>query len=343
MNPTIKDIARLSGVGISTVSRVINNTGATREITRRKVMAVVEQLNFIPNNSARNLKITASKNIALLVKGITHPFFNKLIRVIEQKVALRGYTLLLQNIQNNIDELNKAIQEKLDKNLCGVIIIGGSFQYSDEKFKQLGIPCVLLTISANEKVDKKLYSSVRIDDEAEGFKATEHLISLGHRKIGFLYNATSDIVTPNTLRFNGYKRALEQYNIPFNSNLVPTNYAADSSGYEIGFNMMQQLLLNNRDMTALFTFADIIAIGAAKAALTMGYKIPDNISIIGFDGIEAAEFFHPSIDTVSQPSTEMALSSIDILLDMMQGGDTKHILYDCVLLKRGSTKLIQTY
>lgn len=343
MNSTIKDIARLSGVGISTVSRVINNKGSTSEKTKKKVMAIIDEMNFIPNNNARNLKSPASKNIALLVKDITNPFFNKMINVMEQKVALRGYSLLLQSVPTSADELNIAIQEKVDRNLCGVIIVGGSYQYSDEKFRQLDIPCVLLTISANKVVSSKLYSSVRIDDETEGFKATEYLIQLGHKRIAFLYYIDPNIITPNYLRFQGYKRALETYNISYDPDLVPILYPNENSGYEIGFNMVHRMLLCKCDMTAIFAFADILAIGAAKAVLTMGYRIPEDISVIGFDGIEMSEFYHPALDTISQPASQMAISSIDILFDMMQGGKAQHIVLDCSHLKRGSTKKWGTY
>jgi len=340
MGVNIKDIAKLSGVGISTVSRVINNTGSVSEATQKKVMDVVSAYNYIPNNSARNLKIAQSKNIALLVKGITNPFFNKMIRVIEQGVALRGYPLMIQNVDVTDNELDIAIREAQDRNLCGVIIMGGTYTYSEERFRQLSIPCVLVTVSAGEEVDTALYSSVRIDDEQEAYRVTSYLISQGHRRIGFLYRTPSETATPNVLRYNGYLRALQEHCVPFDPNLVATNRTIEASGYNVGFQLMKQLYTKNRDMTAVFAFADILAIGAAKAVFSMGFSIPEDVSIVGFDGIEMAEYYHPSLDTVFQPATEMALSSIEILFDMMQGGKSQHIVYDSMLLKRGSSRRI---
>ncbi len=340
MSVTIRDIARIAGVGISTVSRVINNKGSVSEATRKKVMDVVNAYNFTPNNSARNLKVVGSKNIGLMVKGITNPFFSKMIPVIEQGVALRGYSLIVHNVGSNEHELDVAIREVQDHNLCGVIIMGGTYDYTEDEFRQLSIPCVLVTISACDEVDENLYSSIRIDDEEEGYKATNYLISLGHRRIGFLYRAPWESLTPNYLRYKGYLRALEENGIPFDPELVATNYAADDSGYEVGFNLMKQLYMRNRDMTAVFAFADILAVGAAKAVFSMGLSVPDDISIIGFDGIEMAEYFHPSLDTIYQPAKEMALYSIDILFDVLNGGKNQHIVYDSVLLKRGSCRRI---
>ncbi len=339
MGITIKDIAKKSGVSISTVSRVINNTGYVSDDVRQKVMKVVRDYNYIPNTSARNLKSNDSKNIALLVKGITNPFFNKMIRVIEEKAALRGYPLFIQNVDDHDSEMDMAIREARDRNLCGVILMGGTFGYSEERFRQLGIPCVLVTVSASDEISKDLYSSVKIDDEKEGYRATDYLISLGHKRIGFIYDPPTDRLTPNRLRFMGYQRALAEHGIPFEPGLVADNTNAPfHSGYLAGFNAMKQLHGRNPDMTAVFAFADVLALGAAKAAFSMGLRVPDDISIVGFDGIEAGEFYQPSLDTIYQPANDMALSSIEFLFDMLQGGKAQHLIFDAVLTKRGSCR-----
>jgi LacI family transcriptional regulator len=337
---SIKDIARLAGVGISTVSRVINNSGPVSETTRNKVTDIVNEHHYIPNNSARNLKISRSKNIALLVKGIANPFFARMIRVIEHEVALRGYPLLIQNA-DGVDEMDMAIQEKQDRNLCGVIIMGGSYAYSDELFQRLAIPCVLVTVSAGEQVDRALYSSVTINDEQEGYRATDYLISLGHRRIGFIYHIAQEPATPLTLRYIGYLRALQEHDIPFDPNLVASKMPPGTSGFDDGFLAMKQLLGRNRDMTAVFAFADMLAIGAAKAAFSAGLRIPEDVSIIGFDGIEMAEYYQPSLDTIYQPATEMALSGTEILFDMIGGNASRHLVFESVLMKRGSCRKIR--
>ncbi len=335
MDITIKEIAKLSGVGITTVSRVINNSGPVSPKTREKIMAIVKEYNYVPNNSARNLKSNHSKCVALLVKSIDNPFFQKMIHVIEQKVSLRGYQLIIQNVNDVQDELDIAIQEAKDRNLQGVIIMGGSYNYSSEKFKHLRIPCVFLTVSAGDEISSESYSSVRIDDEAEAFRAVEYLVSLGHRKIGFIYNAPLDKITPNSLRLSGYLRAMKEFNLPHDPALVATDHSI-LSGYDFGFKMMKQLLTRHKDMTAVFVFADIVAIGAAKAILSSGLRIPEDISLIGFDGIEQAEFYHPSLDTVAQPADQMALSSVELLFNMIQDGSTEHLVYKSSLIRRGS-------
>ena len=197
---TIKDIARLSGVGVSTVSRVINNSGYVSDVVRDKVNKVIRENNFTPNSSARNLKGGSSKNIALLVKGITNPFFNKMIRIIEEKCALRGYPVLIQNIDSRSNELEIAIRERKDRNLCGVILMGGNFGYSEEAFRKLEIPAVLVTVSASDDISKDLYSSVMIDDE----KARNEFLSRFDNSTvlgGFDLSRTNDLTSFTTLLF----------------------------------------------------------------------------------------------------------------------------------------------
>jgi LacI family transcriptional regulator len=341
-NINIKDIARLSGVGIATVSRVINQTGSVSEKTKKKVMDVINEYNYIPNNNARNLKLTQSENIALIVKYMSNPFFIKMIDVIELEMASRGFPLLIQNVDESSDELDIAISESMHSNLCGIIIMGGSYSsYTEAKFKQLGIPCVLLTVNSEGNVDPSLYSSVIIDDEKEAYKATKYLIEMGHTNIGFLYKDVGNLVTPNILRYQGYKRALEESGIPVDESLVSSGVPVSGAGFRAGFLSMKQLMQKNPSMTAVFAFSDVLAIGAAKAALANGKRIPEDISIIGFDGIEMTEFYNPSLDTVYQPAIEMALSAVSMLHGMMNGENSQHMVYDSVIMKRGSVKKIQ--
>ncbi len=335
MSVTIKDVARISGVGIATVSRVLNNSGITSKETKEKVMAAVRELNYVPNNSARVLKMGQSKTIALLVKSITNPFFQKMIHTIEQKVSLRGYYLEMRNVNYSQREMSMAIKEVQDRNLSGVILMGGNFEYTNEDFERLGVPCVLLTVAAGQDVNPELYSSIIIDDEVEGFKATEYLINLGHRRIGCIYSNSGNATTPNRLRFQGYQRALQTYNIPYDMELV-SSINISESGYEFGFNMMKNLMMRHKDMTAVVTVADTMAIGAAKAVISSGLRVPEDISIIGFDGIEVAEFYNPALDTICQPAEQMSLGAIDALFEMLQNGRTTHKVYEASLLKRGS-------
>ncbi|MBD5460461.1 MAG: LacI family transcriptional regulator [Lachnospiraceae bacterium] len=338
----IKDIARLSGVGIATVSRVLNQTGAVSEKTRKRVMDVIEQYHYIPNSSARNLKLTRSKNIGVFVKYMSNPFFYMMLEVIEEELTAQGYSLLVQDIGENQNEMDVAISEAMQRNLCGVILMGGSFDsYTSEKFRQLEIPCVLLTVSAPGETDAALYSSVTIDDEKEGYRAVRYLIEQGHRKIGFLYRDAGGRVTPNILRYQGYVRALTESGLEVEERLIATNARVSGLGYRDGFRTMKLLMQLNPDMTAVFAFSDVLAIGAAKAVFAMGKRIPEDISVVGFDGIEMTEFYNPALDTMCQPAAEMALAAVSMLRGMMNGEGAGHRVFDASVLKRGSVRRLE--
>lgn len=172
------------------------------------------------------------------------------------------------------------------------------------------------------------------------YQATKQLIDMGHQKIGFVFHGPSNAApeNPNDLRFFGYIRALQENGIPVDPSLYDFGNLGGGSGYSIGFNAMQKLYAAHRDVTAVFAFSDELAIGVAKGILSLGLKIPDDISVIGFDGTEIMEYFNPSLDTLYQPADQMALSAIESLFRMMQGGESSHLVYDAVLLKRGSCK-----
>jgi LacI family transcriptional regulator len=335
MGVTIKDIAKKSGVGIATVSRVLNGSGPISKTTKEKVFEAVRELNYVPNSNAQNLKLQKSNTILLLAKSILNPFFQELINLIEKQVTLQGYILDIRNVSYEQQEMDIAIYEAHNKCLCGIIIMGGVFGYTEEDFRRISIPCVLLTIKAADTVDENLYSSIIVDDEAESKKAVEYLLSLGHRKIGCIYNTYGNIVTPNSKRLAGYKLALSAYEIPFDPTLVSAVHTSES-GFDFGFRMMKILMSRNPDMTAVFAVADIMAVGAAKAVLSSGFRVPDDISIIGFDGIEEAEYYTPSIDTIEQPARQMAQETVHAMIDMIKGEKTSHKIIESTLLKRGS-------
>ena len=150
-NVTIKDIARICGVGVSTVSRAMNNHPDINQETKDMIMQAIEQNNYVPNNSARNLKRTDAKAIAVLVKGISNPLFNRMIKVIERITQKEKYELVLQHVDDNQYEVTVAIELEKEKRLRGIVFLGGYFSHSEEKLKQISIPFVLSTIKLEEE------------------------------------------------------------------------------------------------------------------------------------------------------------------------------------------------
>ncbi|WP_432667546.1 LacI family DNA-binding transcriptional regulator [Wukongibacter baidiensis] len=336
-NLNIKDIAKIAGVGVSTVSRVINNHPDVKDKTRDKVLKVIEEHNYIPNNSARNLKRTDSKNIGVLVKGIFNPFFAKLIQFIEEKIDEEGYSMILHYNDDNTNDIEAAVELIKEKKLKGLICLGGDFTNLDEsQLVNLETPIVLSSTDVIEDSNKPFFSSVVIENEKAAFEAVEYLCRLGHKEIGIIVTGQEDRCI-GKLRFEGYKRALAEYNIEYNENY----FEIGEYTFESGFDAMNRLLDKDIDLTAVFVTSDIMAIGASKAILAKGLRIPEDISIVGFDGIEYAEYFHPSISTIKQPDEGLGKKSVEILFDLIKGKkENQHIILKTELLERESCKKV---
>lgn len=338
MSATIKDIAKAAGVSISTVSRVLTSSQTVDQEKKERVMKAVREMNYVPNNNARNLRKTQSQTVMILAKTMENPFFQKIMHNLEKNLLLRGLSLEIRNVGKNDDEITMAARESRNNNLCGIILMGGAFGYTDDDFRAIQIPCVLVTIKAHERVDPQLYSSVIIDDVAEMKNATNYLIGLGHRRIGCIYTKSEEEHTPNTLRAKGYLQALEENGIAPDPQLMGSPLQGTQTGYEFAFNTMVRLMERNPDMTAVVAMSDVMAIGAAKAIVASGRRIPEDISIIGFDGTDEAEYWNPSLDTVAQPVEQFSLKVADALTLMLNEKKTSHTVLSCSLINRGSCR-----
>ncbi|WP_040196870.1 LacI family DNA-binding transcriptional regulator [Candidatus Soleaferrea massiliensis] len=335
---TMKDIANLAGVGLTTVSRVINNEPYVNEHTRQRVMEVINKYNYIPNNSARNLKRTRSNTIGVLVKGITNPFFSRMIKVIESEITKHDYTMTLHQVDINDDEIANAISLVNEKRLAGLIFLGGNFSHSQDRFLQLKVPFVLTTIMVDsDKVDKDVFSSVSINDTKESFDAVNYLCRLGHRKIAIIAASQND-TSIGRLRLDGYRLALVRNGIDFDENLLEHGEFTLESGYIA----MNRLLDRCEGITCVYAISDFLALGASRAILERGLRIPEDISVMGFDGIDLGEYSTPSITTIAQPGEEMALQSVKILFDLIYKKNTnQHVIFKAKLIERESCREVQ--
>lgn len=314
---TIKDIAKLCGVGVSTVSRAINNHPDINEETKEMIMQVIKENNFIPNNSARNLKRTDSNAIAVLIKGITNPFFSSIIKTFERKIKEKRYSFILQHIDDKEDEIDVAIELIKEKKLKGIVFLGGHFVHSEEKLKQLKVPFVLCTIGAAQKLDKNFCSYVSVDDFQESYKMVDYLCKIGHTKIAIV-TAAMDDESIGHLRLNGYLAALRDNSIDINKNLIRfMKDEIESYSMQNGYTVIKELLESGEDFTAVYAICDSLAIGVCKAIFDMGKRIPEDYSVAGFDGLDIAHYYNPSITTIKQPVEAMAKETIKILFDII--------------------------
>lgn len=338
---TIKDVARLCGVGVSTVSRAINNHPDINEETKNMILQVIKENHYIPNNSARNLKRSVSKTVAVLIKGIDNPFFSGMIKIFEEEIQKKKYSFILHRVDEGEDEVDVAIELVKEKKLKGIVFLGGYFSHSQEKLNQLGVPFVLSTIAITDKMAARSLSSVSVDDFLESYKMVDYLCRLGHKKIGILA-ATPDDVSIGKLRLEGYKKALEDHKIALEESWCFYS-REDIECYTManGYDLMEQVMESKQDITALFAVSDSIAIGACKAVFDHGKNVPEDYSIAGFDGLDMAHYYNPTITTIRQPVEEMAHATIKILFDIIKNkSQNQQMIFQADLLEGQSTKKI---
>ena len=333
----IRDIAKISGVGVSTVSRVLNNHPDVKESTRERVLAVIRESNYVPNNSARILKQNNTKNIGVLVKGVFNPFFSELINVIGSKINEKNYTMILQQNDYVLEhEVENIISFVKEKRLQGIICLGGNFIDLDEdSFKNIDVPVVLTSVNTVSPLGRDKYSTVGIDNLQASYSATEYLIKKGHTNIALMIGEENDFCV-SWWRYKGYIKALREYDIEVNDdNLLIGDYDTKKAYEET-----LKFLKRRKDITAIFAISDFMAIGAARAVVDSGLVVGKDVSILGFDGMDIS-CYNPGISTIKQPKKEMAEKSVEILFELLKGnGENKHILLDTELLERESSSCI---
>lgn len=328
----------MCGVGVTTVSRAINNHPDINEATKEMILQVIKENHYVPNNSARNLKRSASKTIAVLIKGITNPFFNRMLQVFEKETKRRKYSYILQRVDQNQDEIDVAIELEKEKRLKGIIFLGGYFSHAKEKLDQLTVPFILSTIGMTAEVDQNNYSSVSVDDFQESYKMVNYLCELGHKKIAIICADMED-ESIGKLRYEGYCKALENHGLAFNKSLVRCmKENIESYTMENGYVVTKELLEANEDFTAIYAISDSLAVGACKALLEAGKRVPEDYSVAGFDGLDIAFYYNPSITTIRQPVEEIAKETIKILFDLIQKKTPpEHKIFPAELIVREST------
>jgi LacI family transcriptional regulator len=315
MSYTIKDVARKANVSIATVSRVLNNQGGYSPKTKEKVLAAIKELGYQPNALARGLINKRTKTIGILFPEVSNMFASKILHGVENVVNEQGSSVIVCNTASNGEKTMKYLQVLHEKRIDGVIFV--SEVISDEYYKMLesmNIPIVLISTESYR------YSLpyVKVNDRHAAYTATEFLIQKGHRKIGMISGNKNDMIAGQP-RIDGYKEALLHNGIDIKENYI---VSCKGFGFKDGFYILPRLLHQAPDITAIFAASDEMAMGVISAAYKLGIKIPDDISIIGYDNLPLAEMAIPPLTTVAQPLEEMGEMAASMLFEMMDTGRT---------------------
>lgn len=340
---TIKDIARICGVGVTTVSRAINNHPDIKPETRQQIQKVIDQYGYIPNNSARNLKRTESNTVAILVRGITNPLFNSIIKVLNIELKRHKFSMLLQQVDYEEDEVALALELIKEKRLKGIIFLGFNYYHPEGEIEKIKIPFVLGTVGAIDgDEDCSRYSHVTVDDLRESYRMTEYLIKKGHRDIAILSAEEKDS-SVGKLRLDGYLKALADNGIAVNPRLIiPFSDTCEHYSMPNGYVTTQSLLSSGEKFTALYATSDIMGVGAYRALREAGIRIPEDVSVVGFDGAEMGDYVLPKLTTLKQPVEEMAKAIFDQLYGLINGTcGNKNLLFCGKLLEKESVREIR--
>ena len=333
---TIKDLAAKTGYSLGTISRVLNNHPHVSKKARQVILQAVEESGFQLNENARNLKQQHATSILVVVKGTSNQLFSELLQAIQALVAQTHYPLIVDYMDEDNNEVLRAVQLCREKKPLGIMFLGGNSQNFLQDFDKIDIPCVVVTNGTGEQKFDNL-SSVTTDDRAASCGAIDALVQLGHRKFVVI---GGDRIRSDTgrLRYEGCMDSFRANGIDFDEE---KDYQGVRFSYQDGYEAAKKLLDAGRKFTALFAVADVMAIGAIRALQDSGLRVPDDVSVMGFDGLPLGSYLVPQLSTVNQSVKQLAQRSVEILIDCIENGNApKQETVPFAICQRESTRHI---
>lgn len=318
----MKQIAKKCGVSVATVSRVINHPESVSQETYHKIIAVMNELNYTPNEQARSLTLNRTNTIALLVPNILNPLYTQIAKGIEEIAHQKGYNLLLCNTELDVSKERNYINMLIKRRIDGLIFSYSLLSGNDiDKISNQNIPLVMI----GENVDGVTTNKIVADLELGVYQAITHLIEIGYKEIAFISGPKK--LLESYEKFKGYERAMREFGLPINEQYI----IEGDNEVEGGYLAAKKLLMVIPRTSAIFVSNDLMAIGAMDAIKSEGYNIPSDFSIVGFDDIKMASLVEPKLTTVSHPVHKMGLIAARLLFDAIDNKEEG--VYQKVLLE----------
>ena len=330
---TIKDLAAQTGYSVGTVSRVLNDQPNVSQKARDAILAKARETGFQLNVNARQLKQQHATSILVVVKGTSNELFSGLLEAIQTRIAQTRYPLLVDYVDEDANEVHQAVRLCREKKPLGVLFLGGNSDHFKSDFQKIDLPCVLVTGDASELGFPNL-SSVSTDDREAARCAVDRLVALGHRKFALVGGDRihSDI---SRLRYEGCLQSFQEHGIVFDE---IKDYKSVRFSYGDGYRATDQLLAEGRKFTALFAASDVMAIGAMRALRDHGLQVPDDVSVMGFDGLPLGTYYIPQLSTVVQPVEQLARRSVELLISCIErSGAAQYLTVPFDVLQKEST------
>ncbi|NLB51844.1 MAG: LacI family transcriptional regulator [Syntrophomonadaceae bacterium] len=332
---TIYDIAKRVGVSPATVSRALNNKGYVKDEVKTQILRAAEELHYIPNAAARSLIYKKTWTIALLLPDISNPFFATIARGVDDAISHKGYSLIICNSDGSLHNERKHIQILRERRVDGIVMIpsGNQLDYSNTLDLD-NMPFVIVDRDPGiDSVDVVLF-----DDFNGAKQATEHLVGLSHQAIAIITGPRN--VSTGVERLRGFKHVMLAAGLQVNPGYVFEGDFRESTGYEIG----KKIVDGTSIPTAIFATNDLMALGALTAFKESGIRIPEDIAIVGYDGIPETNRGSPSLTTVIQPNYELGQAAGDRLIRRIENvkESRQKIVLNPRLVIRDSTARRQT-
>ncbi len=330
-NVTISDIAAHANVSKSTVSRVLNNTTPVNDEKRKAVLAAMKEMNFEPNVFARGLASGQSYTVGVVTQNFGSPFYDAISQGVVKGLADTSYSPLFADGQWQSDIGEAVVKTLIGRKIDGLIVIGSSLEPSFLEHLKNTIPTLLVGIEVEGMTNQCLF----VDNEEAGRRATQHLIELGHTKIAHITGIATQ--QDSIRRLAGYRKALTEANIEIDESLIFEGNFEGASGVMAVESFLQQ----GKSFTAIFAANDASAFGARLALYRRGIRVPEDVSIIGFDDQTEAEFATPPLTTMRQPAEEMGIAAAKALLKMISKNEYVVPVLETELVVRESTRLLK--
>lgn len=330
---TMKDIAAILGISTNTVSRAFSGKADINEETKKRIFQKARELGYRREPLDPHAHRRQSHIIGVVISDITNPFFSRVVRGIEDVLILKGYSILLCNTDESYDRERSSVDMLLKRNVDGIIMTPTQDSHKDiDALLEMGIPVVLL---GRYFQDVAAWSVVG-DDTSGGHAAIDHLVKLGHRRILFL-NA-SPYISSAKERMIGYENALRENGLE----VIPELIRECDPKPESAYNLMRSILLEKLEYTAIFTFSDLMMLGVLRCLKQQNIRVPEDVSLVGFDDIEYAGMLDPPLTTVRQPQYRLGSESARMLLDQLdRRTESRRILLPLDIVIRDSTARLE--
>lgn len=330
MAMNIRDVAKRAGVSPATVSRVLNDTGyPVRPNTRDRVLRAAEELNYFRNDLARGLLLKRTHTLGLIVPDLSNPYYAEILRGAEDIASSNNYAVIICNTENKPEKTEVSVEVLMQKRVDGIIISGGATEYELLESEMVAKGPEIVIVGRY----RTGFPSVRVDNRGGSRRVVEHLLSLGHRRIGFI--SGPKVSTAVQDRLAGYRKALRDHGLSVEARLIVPGEFTERSGYE----GMTRLLDLAEPPSAVVAANDRMAIGAMAAIRARGRSIPDDVAVAGFDDITMASYTNPPLTTVSLPGYLMGQTAASLMLELLASDQPAHRLRNLptTLIPRGST------